>query len=183
MAAGWIHATIDLLAFGRPYFDAHKQKDADHKELGYWHREWGRNHQWYKAFGVEWDFENPFPKKLLELFEEPGLTPEETERDLQSFVSHDYIDKTCDKLSKKEEEWWRIEGFFYYCLSNPNILRDKFGVDVLKGKIHRVINGKEVWEDEPEIVREYKELKVYADKVFKNKSPKFHQFYQKYSEG
>ena len=32
------------------------------------------------------------------------------------------------------------------------------GVDVEAGKIQRLINGSEVWEDEPEVIREYQSL-------------------------
>ena len=45
-----------------------------------------------------------------------------------------------------------------WLLFRPDLLRDWAGVDVVAGKIHRVIDGNEVWEDEPVVVSEYQRL-------------------------
>ena len=81
-----------------------------------------------------------------------------------AYVDHDYIDRTWDDLSDLERKYW--EGFFTYVLFSPKILKEWAGVDVLEGKIQRIINGSEVWENCPELKREYERLLNYV-KAFK----------------
>jgi hypothetical protein len=75
------------------------------------------------------------------------------------WVSHDFVDKVWDFESLTREErlltrvWWF--GFHVWLLFRPDLLRGWAGVDVLTGKIHRVIDGTEVWEDTPEVIPEY----------------------------
>lgn len=38
MADAWVHAVLSLIAFGKTYFDLHKQIDSWSQELGYEHR-------------------------------------------------------------------------------------------------------------------------------------------------
>ncbi len=165
MASAFIHSIIDLLAYGRSYFDLHKEKDAASAKLGVKHRD--VNHEWYKAYLVEWDFDEPFPPSLMQMIEhvKKTLGGDEAEQD-QSFASHDYIDRTWDSLSGKERRF--AEGFFIWVLRQPDVLRQKFGVDVYGEKIERAIDGVQVWEDAPGLQREYNSLCAYVDAVERN---------------
>ena len=62
MPDGWVHAVIDLIGYGRPYFDLHKEKDKPSQTLGWEHRIVG--HDWYQAFGEKWTFDKSFPTWL-----------------------------------------------------------------------------------------------------------------------
>ncbi|MDP2753312.1 MAG: hypothetical protein Q8P40_02850, partial [Nitrospirota bacterium] len=42
MANVWVHAVIDLIAYGKPYFDLHKEKDKPHEILGSRHGKGGK---------------------------------------------------------------------------------------------------------------------------------------------
>jgi hypothetical protein len=53
-------------------------------------------------------------------------------------------------------------------LFSPDIFKDWAGVDVLNGKIQRVIKGCEVWESCPGLKSEYKRLYNYVKVVVKN---------------
>jgi hypothetical protein len=65
--------------------------------------------------------------------------------------THDYIDRIWDwdELSKPEKDrrrrYW--EGFFAWLLFNPEVLKNWAGVDILDGKIRRLIGDQEIWED------------------------------------
>ena len=174
MPNGWMHASIDLVVYGRTYFDMHKKKDAPYKYLGKAHRQ--VNHEWYNVFGSEWDLKNPYPKtmvKFLGKLEKSNLSDNEVEG-MQSWISHDYMDRIWDTLNHRQR-WYR-EGAYYWLLCHPEFLK-KQGVDVINGKIHRVIDGKEIWEYEPVVIKEYRILKAYTDKVFQNQPQEFHEIY------
>jgi hypothetical protein len=49
MAYAWVHAVIDLIAYGRPYFGLHKEKDKPYELLGPNHRI--INPDWYQSYG------------------------------------------------------------------------------------------------------------------------------------
>ena len=163
MPSAWVHATIDLIAFGRHYFDLHREKDRPHETLGPEHRI--VNHEWYKAFdwGV-WTFSNPFPSWLHEsiqaLGDEEG--PDRAEQHM-GMNAHDYWDRGWDGLSFPERKY--RESFFMWVLLHPELLKNWAGVDVVNGKIHRVIDGKETWEDCPEVRSEYRRLRKYVEAV------------------
>jgi hypothetical protein len=40
-------------------------------------------------------------------------------------------------------------------------------VDVISGRIHRVIDDREVWESSPETVRDYERLRSYVERVLR----------------
>lgn len=80
-----------------------------------------------------------------------------------AWIDHDYIDRTWDVLSDLERKYW--EGFFAWVLLSPNILKDWAGVDVLDGKIQRIMKNHEVWESCPELKSEYKRLYNYVKAV------------------
>lgn len=159
MPQGWVHATVDLVAYGRPYFKQHQKKDAPWKQLGWKHRQ--LNHEYYNFFGKLWDFQNPFPSVIKNITADIK-NPDEAER-LQSWISHDYLDRLWNSWTGKQRKWF--EGFCMYLIRRPKTLREWAGVDVKKGMIKRMINGKEVWEDCPEITAEWKGLKYYIKVV------------------
>ena len=169
MPSVFIHSIIDLLAYGRPYFDLHKKKDAAYATLGVKHRE--VYHEWYQAYLDEWDFHEPFPPSLMQMIEYVAQARggDDAERD-QSFASHGYYDRIWDSLS--EEERLFQEGFFIWVLRQPGILKQKFGVDVHGEKIERMINGQVVWEDAPGLRKEYLRLCAYADVVIGKRKPR-----------
>ena len=165
MPSAFIHSIIDLLVYGRSYFDLHKKKDAAYATLGVNHRK--ENHQWYNSYPYEWDFDEPFPPPLMHMFEHVKKTRggDDAER-LQSFASHDYIDRIWDSLSNEERRFQ--EGFLIWVLRQPEILKQRFGVDVHGEKIERTIHGEVVWEDAPGLRKEYRRLCAYADTVMRN---------------
>ena len=162
MPNGWVHAVIDLIVYGRPYFSLHKKKDAPSQTLRWRHRI--KRHEWYQACGKKWTLDEPFPSKLKELILEirNANGPEKAER-LMVYVDHDYIDRIWDDLSPKERKYW--EGFFMWILFNPKILKEWAKVDVLEGRIHRTIKGREDWENCPELKSEYRGLCRYVNTV------------------
>lgn len=157
MAAGWFHQTLDLIAYGRIYSKIHRQKDAAAKKIpGRRHREVG--HEYYKQYGILWNHENPFPPSILEAIQKlKDSKGSEAAEEMQVAQSHDYLDRVWDDLSKLEREYW--EGCFVCLLYHPDVLQSWAKVDVLHGRIHRIQDGKEIWEDAPEIVEEYRRLR------------------------
>jgi hypothetical protein len=176
MPDGWVHAVIDLISYGRPYFDLHKEKDKAHKILGSNHRI--VDHDWYKAYARYWDFKNPFPSWLKEsiriLANKEGA--EKAEKQM-ALVDHDYIDRIWDNLSSQEKKY--REGFFAWIVFNPEVLKEWAGVDVLYGRIQRLIDGREVWEYCPEVIFEYRRLSKYV-KAVKHKDVILQKIIQRY---
>ncbi len=161
----WVHATMDLIAFGLSYLLIHKEKDAPYQTLGPKHR--SENHQWYQEFGKLWTLSDPFPPVLMESLQRLSeMMDGDGVEEHQVFYSHDYLDKVWDTLSRDEKKYW--EGFFAWVLSHPSTLKNWAGVDVLNGKIHRSIEGQEIWEDCPEVKSEYKCLLRYVEAVISN---------------
>jgi hypothetical protein len=164
MPSAWIHATIDLIAYGRPYFDLHKEKDEPYKTLGWNHRK--IRHEWYQAFGKEWTLDEPFPAYFRDQISKIRSIngPDEAERQM-AYIDHDYIDRIWDTLSPHERKY--REGFFAWILFNPRILKEWAGLDVLDGRIQRFIDGCEVWEYCPDLKVEYEGLCKYVNAVKK----------------
>lgn len=157
MAAGWIHRTIDLVAYGRTYAHVHRRKDAASQIIpGIGHRAVG--HEWYQRFGRDWDFSQPYPRAAREIIEKIRETcgPDVAEEQM-SADSHDLIDRTWDELSKEQRRY--SEGLFAWLVYEPEILERWAGVDVIRGRIKRVVDGQELWGDSPETVTEYKSLR------------------------
>src|SRR3989344_6069007 len=144
MAAGWVHATIDLMSFGRSYFDLHQSKDSPWRELGYKHRK--VNHEWYNVFGKIWDFNEPFPPIVH--MKTNAIENEDEAEKFQSMISHDYLDKIWDTLNKNQRR--NVEQMCKWYLEHPDELNRMCGVDVNKGLIYRVVDGKEVTEHCPQ---------------------------------
>ena len=165
MPNGWVHATIDLIAFGRPYFDLHKEKDKAHEILGSKHRI--VNHEWYQAFENLWTFSDPFPSRLKESIQALGdAEGAETAEERMVSIAHDYLDRVWDGLSLSERKYW--ESFFIWVLFSPGILKNWAGVDLVNSKIHRVVEDQEIWEACSDTKSEYERLRRYV-KVVKSK--------------
>lgn len=157
LTAGWVHQTIDLVAYGRTYAHVHREKDAASQSIpGLRHRTVG--HEWYQRFGRDWGFAQPYPQAAREVIEKMRETrgPDAAEEKM-SADSHDLIDKTWDGLSRQARLYW--EGFFAWLIYHPDILERWAEVDVARGRIKRVIDGEAVWEESPETVAEYKNLR------------------------
>ena len=159
MAAGWVHALMDLMAFGRSYFDLHKYKDHPWRELGYKHRQ--INHDWYKEFGKSWNFNEPFPP-IIHMRTDAIENPDEAEQ-FQSWTSHDYLDRIWDTLDSERRRNFELACKWF--LENPVELNRVYEIDVFRGLIFRVIDGKGVIENCPELIGEYRRLRAYVDKV------------------
>ncbi len=159
MAAGWVHASMDLIAFGRSYFDLHKYKDHSWKELGYKHRR--VNHDWYNEFGKIWNMNEPFPL-VIDMRTNAFTDPDRAEK-FQSGVSHDYLDRIWDTLDTGQRRNFELTCKWF--LENPEELNRVYEIDVLKGLIYRVVDGKEVIENCPELIKEYQRLRNYVAKV------------------
>ncbi len=160
MPAGFVHATFDLMAFGRHYFELHKQKDAPWQELGADHR--SLNHTWYNARGVDWELQNPFPKALHSVIESIAdkRGDAEAEAAMAVHVAHDYMDRVSDGLAEPERKY--ITAFCLWLLFNPDVLKNKFGVDVVNETIERTIEGERVWEHAPGLAKKYEDLYRYG---------------------
>lgn len=162
MATGLVHDVQMLIAFGLPYHHIQRQKDEATSRLpGMQHRR--IRHGWYRDFGKLWNLDNPFPDSIKDrtttIVRLKGAIRAE---EYMAWVSHDFLDKIWDfdGLTRQQRaytrKWW--QGFHIWLILRPDVLRDWAGVDVLAGKIHRVIDGSEVWEDEPEVIWEYQNL-------------------------
>ena len=162
MPNGWVHATIDLIAFGRPYFDLHREKDKAHETLGPQHRL--VNHEWYQAFEKFWTFPDPFPSWLKESIQ--ALENAEGAEEQMVSIAHEYLDRVWDGLSLPERKYW--ESFFIWLLFNPRILKNWAGVDVVNSRIHRVVEDRKIWEGCPDTKVEYERLRRYVEAVKSN---------------
>lgn len=83
-------------------------------------------------------------------------------------LGHDFQDKywDFDGQAKEQRDMTRQEAAAFYLgvFLNRRILKEWAGVDVEEGRVHRLINGVEVWEEEPTLKVEYRRLleKVWA---------------------
>ena len=165
MPSAWVHATIDLIAYGRSYFDIHKEKDEPYKTLGYKHRM--IRHEWYQAFEREWNFHNPFPSCLKDQISKMrDINGSNKAEKRMAYIDHDYIDRIWDTLSPQEKKYRK--GYFAWILFNPKILKEWAGVDVLDGRIQRMIDNCEVWETCSELIDDYKRLCSYVKIVIED---------------
>jgi hypothetical protein len=147
----------DIIAFGQAYAEIHRAKDAwAQKVPGRGHREVG--HEYYQRFGKDLDLSVPFPQVVNQQVRDLGRSegPDAAER-LQVDLAHDYLDGTWDNLSKGCREF--REGFFAWLVYRPDVLKSWAGVDVVGGAIQRSYDGREVWEDCPEVREQYKRLR------------------------
>lgn len=166
MAIGFVHDIQALIAFGYTYHEVNRKKDAAAARIpGLRHRR--LRHGWYRAFGRRWDFAEPFPdavkRRTQRIFDMTGPTRAE---EYMVSVSHDYLDRIWDfdGLSREDRRFARKywEAFHLYLVLNPKVLKDWAGVDVVAGRIHRLVDGQETWEDAPQVKPEYQRLRARA---------------------
>jgi hypothetical protein len=162
MANGLVHDIHTLIAFGLTYRHVHSRKDELAQRFpGRRHRRF--RHGWYQAFGRTWNFEEPFPALLKDRIERvQRLRGGGRAEEYMVSLAHDHLDKLWDFDGQSKEERASSrkysERFYIWLLLNPKVLRDWAGVDVLAGRVHRVIDGLEVWEEEPTLTVEYRKL-------------------------
>ena len=159
-----VHATQTLLVFGRTWFDLHHQKDSPWRDLGSRHR--SLHHDWYQdGRAGAWTLDDPFPDWVRNVaaqiaVERGGMEAEEYEVSM----FHDVADRLWDELDR--ESRLQQEAFWCWLALNPAYMLDIGQVDVVNGRIHRILdNGEEVWEHEPELVVEYRRLRRYVEAV------------------
>ena len=159
MANRLVHEVHSLIAFGLPYGYVHAKKDAfSQRTPGVRHRQ--VRHRKYQAFGKTWDFSDPFPaneKRRIERISR-WKGPIIAEEYMVS-MAHDLDDRSWDFDNTPRAERTAIRKYwesFCACLVlSPDILKSWAGVDVAAGRIHRVVDGTEVWEEEPTLVAAY----------------------------
>jgi hypothetical protein len=142
-------------------------KDEHAQRLpGLRHREFG--HPWYQRFGECWTFYEPFRplhrEEIRAVGEHFGL---EAAEERMASDGHDLVDRTWDGLAKPERNYW--EGFIVWLLYRPDLLESWAGVDVLRGRVSRMIAGELVWQDSPETVKEYRDLRRRVSKNHKHR--------------
>lgn len=156
MASSLVHKVHSLIAFALPYGHIHSKKDSFAQRVpGIRHRE-VRHHK-YQAFGSTWDFTNSYPanevRRIARILRWKG--PEVAEGYMVS-LSHDVDDKCWDFDGMPRAEraavrkYW--EAFCAWLVLNPDTLKTWAGVDVLNGRVHRIVDGIEVWTDEPALI-------------------------------
>ena len=163
MATRLVHETHSLVAFGLPYSYIRAKKDAfSQKVPGIRHRQ--VRHRKYQQFGDTWDFSDPFPKsedhRIKRIAEWKGDIKAE---EYMVSKAHDFDDRCWDRedISRAERagvrRYW--ESLCAWLVLNPAVLKSWAGVDVVAGRIHRVIKGVEVWEEEPTLLPAYAALR------------------------
>jgi hypothetical protein len=135
------------------------------KAPGLRHRDVGNG--WYQDYGKRWSFSDPFPEwrkeEISKTRESRG--PDVAEERMAS-DAHDHLDRTWDELPQTHRKYW--EGFFVWLLYHPDILESWAHVDVVRGRVLRIINGVQAWEESPETAREYRELRRRASRNHKH---------------
>ena len=167
MARGFVHETFDLIVLGRVYRHVHQTKDRYAQHVpGLRHREKG--HEWYQCFGSGWNFENQFPMwRQTEIQSLKDTKGPDAAEEMMASDAHDLIDRTWDDLSPTERTY--CERLFVWLIYNPDFLVSWAGVDVLQGRISRMIGGKLVWEESPNTISEYRALRRRISKNHKHR--------------
>lgn len=162
MATRLVHEVHSLIAFGLPYSHVHAKKDAFSQEApGIRHRQ--VRHRKYQQFGHTWDFSDPFPKseahRIKRIADWKGKIKAE---EYMVSKAHDLDDRCWDREDIPPVErasirrYW--ESLCAWLVLNPEVLKSWAGVDVVAGRIHRVIEGVKVWEEEPTLRPAYAAL-------------------------
>lgn len=165
MPRGWVHCVVDLIVFGRTYPEIHKRKDEPYKNLGIKHRiERHGLYQFCKKHNEP--FENLLPF-LVECFEDlKNSQGGDKSEEAQVNAAHEFFDYLWDEFSADERKYF--EGLFAWITLHPEVLLNKFGVDVIRGRIKRVLeDGREIWEDAPEVIQQYDKLRKEVEKQLK----------------
>ena len=162
MASRLVHEVHSLIAFGLPYGHVHARKDAfSQKVPGIRHRK--VRHRKYRLFGHTWDFSNPFPPSEDHRIERIARWKGDVRaEEYMVSIAHDLDDRCWDREDIPRAEraavrkYW--ESLCAWLVLNPEILKSWAGVDVVTGRIHRVIDGIDVWEEEPTLRPAYAAL-------------------------
>lgn len=162
MASGFVHEVQTLIALGRSYPHIHQRKDEPARRLpGLAHRR--MRHRWYQSHGTKWHLDDPNSDTALKHLDRVRrvLGPDKADEYIAS-LAHDHLDVVWDypELSRAERRFTRKywEAFHVWIVLHPEFLRTWGGVDVLSGRIHRVIDGVESWGEDPEVKSEYTRL-------------------------
>ena len=162
MPSGFVHEVHTLVVLGRSYPNIHRRKDAPaRRRPGMAHRRF--RHGWYQACGRLWDIDGsvsgPAMQRLARV--RRCLGAEKVDEYIAS-LAHEQLDAIWDypELSREERritrKYW--ESVHVWLVLNPDVLRTWAGVDVIAGRIHRVIDGVEIWEEDPEVTIDYARL-------------------------
>lgn len=160
MPAGWMHAAIDLIAYDEPHLALHQWKDRPSRWLGSRHRI--ERHEWYNAglAGV-WQQGNSTPPWLRDSIDtlrtEHG--PDAAEQYMAD-LTHDEWDRLWDETSLGHRIV--IEGFYAWLLFRPDVLEERFDIDVLRGRIRRLVDGELRWEPNEGVIQPYRRLRRYV---------------------
>lgn len=162
MASGFVHEVQTLIALGRCYPHIHQRKDEPaQRRPGLAHRRW--RHRWYQAHGQKWNLDDPrSPAAAKRLDRVRRVLGPDRADEYTASLAHDHLDVVWDfaELSQAERRFMRKywEAFHVWLVLQPALLKAWAGVDVLHGRIHRVIDDVETWEVDPEVNREYRRL-------------------------
>ena len=167
MASRLVHAVHSLIAFGLPYEHIHARKDSfSQRRPGGRHR--AVRHRKYQQLGSEWDFADAYTPDWQHRLERIGRWKGTALAEAyQVSTAHDLDDKVWDFEDRARSEraavrkYW--EGVCAWLVLNPEILKTWGGVDVVAGRIHRVIDGAEVWEPEPGLSAAYASLRRHVE--------------------
>lgn len=167
MASAWVHAVLSLITFGKPYFELNKQMDSWSQHLGHDHRMMG--HDYYQAYGILWNIDNPFPEWVWEHSRKTRERYGDEEAEQEAVrLSHCYFDRIWDDFSREQRE--NLELALARFVSIPKLLKDSAGVDVIEGRIQYELDSGELsWVDEPELPSEYQRLTSYIEAVLRGK--------------
>ena len=80
-----------------------------------------------------------------------------------AYWDHDYFDRIWDDIPFEQKKY--IEGAFAWIVFHPDFLLKWADVDVINGKIKRVIDQKVIWEECPKLINEYHRLYCYVKKI------------------
>ena len=155
MASRLVHEVHSLIAFGLPYTNVHAKKDAFSQRVpGIRHRE--KRHRKYRRFGHAWGSERIHSEDAQRRTDRIARWKgDRLAEQHQAWDAHDIDDKSWDRedLSLPERKAVRLywEGFCAWLVLSPEFLKSWAGVDVVEGRIHRVIDCDEIWEDEPQL--------------------------------
>ena len=159
MATRLVHEVHSLIAFGLPYSHIHAKKDAfSQRSPGLRHRQ--VRHRKYRQFGDTWSFSDPSPRgeddRVGRIAKWKGDIKAE---EYMVSKAHDLDDRCWDRDDISRAERLRVrrywESFCAWLVINPDVLKAWAQVDVIEGRIHRVIDGVEVWEEEPTLRAAY----------------------------
>jgi hypothetical protein len=167
MASRLVHAVHSLIAFGHPYEYVHAKKDRfSQRRPGSAHR--AVRHRVYGRLGPTWDFPDAYTecwsRSIRRIASSKGGGRAE---ECPISAAHDVDDRVWDFDDRSKEERARVrkywEGLCAWLVLNPEVLKTWAGVDIVEGRIHRVMDGVEVWDREPSLPAAYASLRRHVE--------------------